>query len=174
MITEQPSDQFDAHVNIWCPVSPSTVTRAAEAPAARGTVLVVRLYWSQGALHAVHQPPTRARVWHWQAPQRKIVGTLSGSRTTGPVPPFQTSRPYEADGLRQRLFDGPVKAFWGNGDADSSTRLWLPPRRQDAGSRAANPASARRCSARGGRLQYLYRLRGCWQRRPLAAGQQAC
>ncbi len=124
MITEQPSDQFDAHVNIWCPVSPNYSHQAAEARREHGE----RFWWyvctgpkAPYCTLFIDHPATELRVWHWQTWQRKIVGTLvwqSNYWTSSAAFPDQPQNPYEDPmGYVSGYSTGRgVKAFWGNGD----------------------------------------------------------
>jgi len=124
MITEQPSDQFDAHVNVWCPVSHNYDHAAAEARRAHGE----RFWWyvccgpkAPYCTLFIDHPATELRVWHWQAWQRNIVGTLvwqSNYWTSSAAYPDQPQNPYEDPMGYVSGYSTPkgTKSFWGNGD----------------------------------------------------------
>ncbi len=169
MITEQPSDQFDAHVNIWCPVSPNYSHQAAEARREHGE----RFWWyvctgpkAPYCTLFIDHPATELRVWHWQTWQRKIVGTLvwqSNYWTSSAAFPDQPQNPYEDPmGYVSGYSTGRgVKAFWGNGDG----RFIYPPLAAATPSKAPvlePPVSSIRWEMlREGveDYEYLYRLR---------------
>lgn len=124
MITEQPSSEFDAHVNVWCPVSHNYDHAAAEARRAHGE----RFWWyvctgpkAPYCTLFIDHPATELRVWHWQTWQRNIVGTLvwqSNYWTSSAAYPDQPQNPYEDPMGYVSGYSTPkgTKSFWGNGD----------------------------------------------------------
>ena len=124
MITEQPSGDFDAHVNVWCPVSHNYDHDAAEARRKFGE----RFWWyvctgpkAPYCTLFIDHPATELRVWHWQTWQRDIVGTLvwtSNYWTSSAAYPDEPQNPYEDPMGYRSGYSTPkgVKAFWGNGD----------------------------------------------------------
>lgn len=124
MITEQPSGDFDAHVNVWCPVSHNYDHEAAEARQAHGE----RFWWyvctgpkAPYCTLFIDHPATELRVWHWQTWQRDIVGTLvwtSNYWTSSAAYPDEPQNPYEDPMGYVSGYSTPkgTKAFWGNGD----------------------------------------------------------
>ena len=145
MITEQPSGEFDAHVNVWCPVSHNY-----DHEAGRGATPAQRTVWwyvctgpkAPYCTLFIDHPATELRVWHWQTWQRDIVGTLvwtSNYWTSSAAYPDEPQNPYEDPMGYVSGYSTPkgAKAFWGNGDG----RFVYPPLA------AATPA-ARRCWSR--------------------------
>jgi hypothetical protein len=124
MITEQPSDEFDAHVNVWCPVSHNYDHAAAEARRAQGE----RFWWyvctgpkAPYCTLFIDHPATELRIWHWQTWQRDIVGTLvwqSNYWTSSAAFPDHPQNPYEDPMGYVSGYSTPkgTKRFWGNGD----------------------------------------------------------
>ncbi|MHB8901605.1 MAG: DUF4091 domain-containing protein, partial [Thermoguttaceae bacterium] len=124
MITEQPEAEFDAHVNVWCPVSHNYDHAAAEARRALGE----RFWWyvctgpkAPYCTLFIDHPATELRVWHWQTWQRKIVGTLvweSNYWTSSAAFPDSAQNPYEDPMGYVSGYSTPrgTKSFWGNGD----------------------------------------------------------
>lgn len=140
MITEQPSGAFDAHVNVWCPVSHNYDQAAADARRKHGE----RFWWyvctgpkAPYCTLFIDHPATELRIWHWQTWQRNIVGTLvweSNYWTSSAAYPDQAQNPYEDPMGYRSGYSTPkgTKAFWGNGDG----RFLYPPLA------AATPSSA--------------------------------
>ena len=124
MITEQPSGDFDAHVNVWCPVSHNYDHEAAEARRKHGE----RFWWyvctgpkAPYCTLFIDHPATELRVWHWQTWQREIVGTLvwtSNYWTSSAAYPDEPQNPYEDPMGYVSGYSTPkgTKRFWGNGD----------------------------------------------------------
>ncbi len=124
MITEQPGDEFDAHVNVWCPVSHNYDHEAAEARRAHDE----RFWWyvctgpkAPYCTLFIDHPASELRVWHWQTWQRDIVGTLvwtSNYWTSSAAYPDEPQNPYEDPMGYRSGYSTPkgTKAFWGNGD----------------------------------------------------------
>jgi Glycoside hydrolase 123, catalytic domain/Glycoside hydrolase 123 N-terminal domain len=124
MITEQPSGDFDAHVNVWCPVSHNYDHEAAEARREHGE----RFWWyvctgpkAPYCTLFIDHPATELRVWHWQTWQQDIVGTLvwtSNYWTSSAAYPDEPQDPYEDPMGYVSGYSTPkgTKAFWGNGD----------------------------------------------------------
>ena len=96
MLTEEPNNELQAPVNIWCPVSNQYDHAAAEEPRRRGE----RFWWyvctgpkAPYCTLFIDHPATELRVWLWQTWQRDIAAFSSGNRTIGPaVRPFPTRR----------------------------------------------------------------------------------
>jgi len=124
MITEQPSGEFDAHVNVWCPVSHNYDHAAAEAQRERGE----RFWWyvctgpkAPYCTLFIDHPATELRVWLWQTWQRRIVGNLVWQAmywTSSAAYPDEPQNPYEDPMGYVSGYSTPkgVKRFWGNGD----------------------------------------------------------
>ncbi len=146
MITEEPSSEFDAHVNVWCPVSPNYDHAAAEARRAQDQ----RFWWyvctgpkAPYCTLFIDHPATELRIWHWQTWQRDIVGTLvweSNYWTSSAAFPDGAQNPYEDPMGYVTGYSTPAgtKSFWGNGDGrfiypplaaatPSSTQVLEPP-----------------------------------------------
>ena len=131
MITEQPSGAFDAHVNVWCPISNNYDQVAADARRKHGE----RFWWyvctgpkAPYCTLFIDHPATELRIWHWQTWQRDIVGTLvweSNYWTSSAAYPDQAQNPYEDPMGYRSGYSTPkgTKAFWGNGDG----RFLYPP-----------------------------------------------
>ena len=124
MLTEEPSDDFQAAVDIWCPVSHNYRHAEAEKRRASGD----RLWWyvctgpkAPYCTLFIDHPATELRVWHWQTWQRNIVGTLvwqSNYWTSGAAFPDEPQNPYDDPMGYVSGYSTPrgTKRFWGNGD----------------------------------------------------------
>ncbi len=133
MITEQPGDAFLAPINIWCPVSHNYDHAQAERRRAHGA----RFWWyvctgpkAPYCTLFIDHPATDLRVWHWQAWQRNIVGTLvwqSNYWTSSAAfpDPAHPQNPYQDPMGYRSGYSTPkgVKGYWGNGDG----RFLYPP-----------------------------------------------
>lgn len=132
MLTEEPGDNVLAGlVDIWCPVSPNYNQAAADKRRALGE----RFWWyvctgpkAPYCTLFIDHPATELRVWHWQAWQRQIVGTLvwqTNYWTSEAAYPDQPQNPYEDPMGYVSGYSTPrgVKRYWGNGDG----RFLYPP-----------------------------------------------
>ena len=138
MLTEEPSDRFcdalDAaggNVDIWCPISHCFSSAEAQKRKAKGE----RFWWyvctgpkAPYCTEFTDHPGHELRLWHWQAFQRGITGSLIWvtnfwtSQTAFPggyQDPYADPMCYVLDGT---LAPG-EKRYWGNGDG----RLFYPP-----------------------------------------------
>ncbi|MDR3183028.1 MAG: DUF4091 domain-containing protein [Planctomycetaceae bacterium] len=128
MITEEPTAGFisaleknaieksGTFIDIWCPVSCNFDYDSAKQRMALGE----RFWWyvccgprAPYCTLFIDHPATELRVWHWQARQRSIAGSLvwrSNYWTSGQQPP---QNPYE-DPMVYVADRYPAK--WGNGD----------------------------------------------------------
>ena len=125
MLTEQPGDnQLTGLVDIWCPISNGYDHQKAEERRAHGE----RFWWyvctgpkAPYCTLFIDHPATELRVWHWQAWQRGIVGTLvwqSNYWTSSAAFPDQPQDPYQDPMGYVSGYSTPAgeKRFWGNGD----------------------------------------------------------
>lgn len=124
MLTEEPSDDFPAAVDIWCPISHNYDHQEAQKRRAHGE----RLWWyvctgpkEPYCTLFIDHPATELRVWHWQTWQRDIVGTLvwqSNYWTSSAAFPDTAQNPYEDPMGYVSGYSTPrgTKRFWGNGD----------------------------------------------------------
>ncbi|MBQ1454971.1 MAG: DUF4091 domain-containing protein [Thermoguttaceae bacterium] len=137
MLTEQPSDSFcdtlDAaggNVDIWCPVSYNFSPKEAQKRVAKGE----RFWWyvccgpkAPYCTEFTDHPAHELRLWHWQAFERGITGSLIWATNywTSSTKVYQD--PY-LDPMCYPVGNGPGTAsirYWGNGDG----RFFYPPLR---------------------------------------------
>ena len=131
MMTEEPNDEFLAalekagtSVDIWCPVSHNFDEAQAAARMAKGE----RFWWyvctSPKAPYCtlfIDHPGTELRIWHWQAWQRGVTGSLVWETTywtSSAAFPKSFQNPYRdpmgyVSGYSTSIG---TKRFWGNGD----------------------------------------------------------
>ena len=131
MLTEEPCDDLNGAVDIWCPVSHNYAHDKAERRRSAGE----RIWWyvccgpkAPFCTLFIDHPATDLRVWHWQTWQRKIVGTLvweTNYWTSSAAYPDKPQNPYEDPMGYVSGYSTPkgTKAFWGNGDG----RFLYPP-----------------------------------------------
>ena len=132
MLTVEPGDnQLAGLVDIWCPVSYNYDHGQAERRRAAGE----RIWWyvctgpkAPYCTLFIDHAATELRVWHWQAWQRDIVGSLvwqTNYWTSSAAFPDQPQDPYEDPMGYVSGYSTPpgVKRFWGNGDG----RFLYPP-----------------------------------------------
>ena len=138
MLTEEPNDrlcdQLDAaggNIDIWCPVSNCFSMPEASRRMAKGE----RFWWyvctgpkAPYCTEFTDHPAHELRLWHWQAFERGITGSLiwiTNYWTCETAFPDGYQNPY-TDPVCYAQFDGlapGVKLSWGNGDG----RLFYPP-----------------------------------------------
>lgn len=124
MMTEEPSDEFKAPIDIWCPVSFNFSAQEAEKARAKGAVFWWYVCCGPKAPYCtlfIDHPATELRIWHWQTWQRDIVGTLVWSSnywTSDAAYPDKPQDPYEDPMGYVSGYSTPkgVKRYWGNGD----------------------------------------------------------
>ncbi len=126
MLTEEPSEQFQPPVDIWCPVSHNYDHEEAEKQRAHGA----RFWWyvccgpkAPYCTLFVDHPAVELRTWLWQTWQRNIVGILVWESTywtsSAAYPdPKHPQNPYEDPMAYVSGYSTPkgVKRYWGNGD----------------------------------------------------------
>ncbi len=127
MLTEQPNTELRG-VDIWCPLTPHFGdAQDAEAIAAcreRGDTFWWYICCGPKAPYCtlfIDHPATEFRVWHWQAWQHDIQGTLiwqSNYWTSSAAYPDEPQDPYEDPMGYVSGYSTPkgVKRHWGNGD----------------------------------------------------------
>ncbi len=131
MLTEEPSqkfeeilDQYGGDISIWCPISNAYNSNASMKQRRKGN----RFWWyvctgpkAPYCTEFIDHPTQELRIWHWQAFQRDIVGSLIWDTTywtspTGFIDSYQN--PY-ADPMSYQTGYGlgkGMKRGWGNGD----------------------------------------------------------
>ncbi len=132
MLTVEPGENaLTDLVDIWCPVSYNYDHEQAKRRRAAGQ----RIWWyvctgpkAPYCTLFIDHAATELRVWHWQAWQRGIVGSLVWQTNywTSPTAfPDQPQNPYEDPMGYVTGYSTPrgVKRFWGNGDG----RFLYPP-----------------------------------------------
>lgn len=125
MLTEEPADnRLAGNVDIWCPVSHNYDHQVAEKRRRHGE----RFWWyvctgpkAPYCTLFIDHPATELRIWHWQAWQRNIVGTLvwqSNYWTSSAAFPESAQNPYEDPMGYVSGYSTPrgTKRYWGNGD----------------------------------------------------------
>jgi len=124
MLTEEPNEQLQAPVDIWCPVTPNYDHQMAEKRRARGE----RFWWyvctgpkAPYCTLFIDHPATELRVWLWQTWQRNIAGILVWQATywtSSAAFPDKPQNPYEDPMGYVSGYSTPkgVKRYWGNGD----------------------------------------------------------
>ena len=138
MLTEEPSDHFCAaldavggNIDIWCPISNNF-----SLPEARGRMDKGERFWwyvctapkAPYCTEFTDHPAHELRVWHWQAFERGITGSLiwvTNFWTSSDAFPDHRQNPY-VDPMSYELGNGAApgeKWYWGNGDG----RLFYPP-----------------------------------------------
>lgn len=127
MLTEQPNTELKG-VDIWCPLTPHFGNAEdAEAIAAcrqRGDTFWWYICCGPKAPYCtlfIDHPATEFRVWHWQAWEHDIKGTLiwtSNYWTSSAAYPDEPQNPYEDPMGYVSGYSTPkgVKLYWGNGD----------------------------------------------------------
>ena len=138
MLTEEPSDKFCAalddaggNIDIWCPIS-----NCFSMPEARGRMAKGERFWwyvctgpkAPYCTEFTDHPAHELRVWHWQAFERDITGSLIWTTnywTSTNAFPDSYQDPYVDPMCYQVGYGLPrgEKRFWGNGDG----RLFYPP-----------------------------------------------
>ena len=138
MLTEEPGDalcdKLDAaggNIDIWCPISNSLSMPEKEKRVAKGE----RFWWyvctgpkAPYCTEFTDHPAHELRLWHWQAFERGITGSLiwlTNYWTSETAFPDSPQNPYEDPmcySVDYTLAPG-VKRPWGNGDG----RLLYPP-----------------------------------------------
>ena len=138
MLTEEPGDKLcDAlaaaggDVTIWCPISDAYNVKEAQKRMEKGE----RFWWyvccgpkAPYCTEFTDHAACELRVWHWQAFERKIVGSLIWTTnwwTSSTAFPNEAQNPY-IDPMCY-VSDGTMapgtKSYWGNGDG----RFLYPP-----------------------------------------------
>lgn len=124
MLTEEPSDELKAPVDIWCPVTPNYDHSKAESRRALGE----RFWWyvctgpkAPYCTLFIDHPATELRVWLWQTWQRNIAGILVWEATywtSTAAFPDAPQNPYEDPMGYVSGYSTPkgTRRFWGNGD----------------------------------------------------------
>lgn len=124
MLTEEPNEGLDSAVDIFCPLSHMYDHAVAEKLRAQGT----RFWWyvctapkAPYCTLFIDHPASELRVWHWQAWQRKISGTLvwqTNYWTSAEAFPEQPQNPYQDPMGYVSGAPTPrgAKLPWGNGD----------------------------------------------------------
>lgn len=138
MLTEQPGDQLcgdleaaGGNVNIWCPISDAYSIVEAKKRMENGE----RFWWyvccgpkAPYCTEFTDHPGHELRLWHWQAFERDIVGSLvwiTNYWTSPTAFPTTAQNPYidpMCYVVSGNLTPG-TKQFWGNGDG----RFMYPP-----------------------------------------------
>lgn len=131
MLTEEPSqkfeeilDQYGGNVSIWCPISNAYNSTASMEQRRKGN----RFWWyvctgpkAPYCTEFIDHPTQELRMWHWQAFQRDIVGSLIWDTTYWTSPTAFTEsyqNPY-SDPMSYQTGYGLAmgsKRGWGNGD----------------------------------------------------------
>ena len=138
MLTEEPSsqlcDQLDAaggNIDIWCPISCSFSMSAARERMEKGE----RFWWyvccgpkAPYCTEFTDHPAHELRLWHWQAFERGITGSLiwvTNYWTCETAFPNGYQNPYVDPMCYVLDYNAApgIKRFWGNGDG----RLFYPP-----------------------------------------------
>ncbi|MCL2742496.1 MAG: DUF6067 family protein [Planctomycetaceae bacterium] len=131
MMTEEPNPGFlealkkaNTTLDIWCPVSYNFDYDAARKRMDKGE----RFWWyvctgpkAPYCTLFIDHPATELRVWHWQAWQREVIGSLvwqSNYWTSNAAFPDSFQNPYEDPMGYVSGYSTPKgsKAKWGNGD----------------------------------------------------------
>ncbi len=131
ILTEEPSEELKAPVDIWCPVSPNYHHEQAEKARAQGSIFWWYVCCGPKAPYCtlfIDHPATELRVWLWQTWQRNIQGILIWSTnywTSDAAYPDRPQNPYEDPMSYVSGYSTPkgVKRYWGNGDG----RFLYPP-----------------------------------------------
>jgi hypothetical protein len=132
MLTEEPGDNvLSGLIDIWCPVSFHYDHAEAQQRRARGEIFWWYVCTGPKAPYCtlfIDHPATELRIWHWQAWQRNIVGSLvwqTNYWTSSAAFPEQPQNPYEDPMGYVSGYSTPrgVKRHWGNGDG----RFLYPP-----------------------------------------------
>jgi hypothetical protein len=117
-------DAKNTSINIWCPVSNSFRNDLAQQRMALGE----RFWWyictgpkAPYCTLFIDHPATELRVWHWQAWQRNVVGSLVWESTywhSATAFPDSFQNPYEDPMGYVVGYSVPsgTKQHWGNGD----------------------------------------------------------
>ena len=117
-------ERVGTSINIWCPVSHHFQEELAKKRRALGE----RIWWyvctgpkAPYCTLFIDHPATELRVWHWQAWQRNIVGTLIWESTywhSGAAFPNSYQNPYEDPMGYVSGYSTPsgTRRHWGNGD----------------------------------------------------------
>jgi len=117
-------DAQNTSINIWCSISNSFRDALAQQRMALGE----RFWWyvctgpkAPYCTLFIDHPATELRVWHWQAWQRNVVGTLIWESTywhSGTAFPDSFQNPYEDPMGYTSGYSVPsgTKLNWGNGD----------------------------------------------------------
>ncbi len=124
MLTEEPSDELQAPVDIWCPVTFNFDAESARERQLRGE----RIWWyvctgpkAPYCTLFIDHPATELRVWLWQTWQYNVQGILiwaSNYWTSSAAFPDEPQNPYLDPMAYVSGYSTPkgVKVFWGNGD----------------------------------------------------------
>jgi len=117
-------DAKNTSINIWCSISNSFREELAKQRMARGE----RFWWyictgpkTPYCTLFIDKPATELRVWHWQAWQRNVVGSLIWESTywhSGTAFPDSFQNPYDDPMGYTSGYSVPsgTKVHWGNGD----------------------------------------------------------
>jgi hypothetical protein len=117
-------DKEKTSVNVWCTISNHFVDELAKLRREKGE----RFWWyictgpkAPYCTLFIDHPATELRVWHWQAWQRNVVGSLiwqSNYWTSGAAFPGSFQNPYEDPMGYVSGYSTPSgsKLKWGNGD----------------------------------------------------------
>jgi hypothetical protein len=117
-------DRFGTSFDIWCPVSHHFQQDLARTRMDKGE----RFWWyvctgpkAPYCTLFIDHPATELRIWHWQAWQRGIVGSLIWESTywhSGAAFPNNHQNPYEDPMGYVSGYSTPAgtKQHWGNGD----------------------------------------------------------
>lgn len=138
MLTEEPGEKLcaaldaaEGNVNIWCPISNAYNPEEAKKRMANGE----RFWWyvccgpkAPYCTEFTDHPGHELRLWHWQAFERKIVGSLiwiTNYWTSSAAFPDSAQNPYLDPMCYVSDYDIPAgtKQYWGNGDG----RFMYPP-----------------------------------------------
>ncbi|MBQ2684383.1 MAG: DUF4091 domain-containing protein, partial [Thermoguttaceae bacterium] len=138
MLTEEPSDAFcdtleeaGGNVDIWCPISNCYSSAEAQKRMAKGE----RFWWyvctgpkAPYCTEFTDHPAHELRLWHWQAFERGITGSLIWATnywTSSAAFPDGAQDPYVDPMCYVVGYGTPpgTKAYWGNGDG----RFFYPP-----------------------------------------------
>ncbi len=137
-LTEEPSDeltrlldQYGGKIDVWTPISPSyseTEARKRREKGEKSWIYVCTGPKAPYCCEFIDHPTIELRIWHWQAFERDIVGTLIWSTTywTSVDPePGQAQNPYLDPQAYVSGTAREARRFWGNGDG----RFLYPPLR---------------------------------------------
>ena len=124
MLTEEPVEPLVGSVDIWCPVSHNFSAKEAAPRLASGETFWWYVCTGPKAPYCtlfIDHAATELRVWHWQAWQRGITGSLvwaSNYWSSSAAFPDSAQNPYEDPMGYVSGYSTPrgTKRHWGNGD----------------------------------------------------------